>query len=465
MDHSRTFPRHAQWGLNGTLSWSISVDVICLPDGTQVQLRSTSTWDYLCAENSGGTNVVANRSSPSGWETFKLWRVDQDHFNFRVFNGQFWTVDGNSVVMATANQPPGDSETFQLERNGNRIRLKSIITGKYVQVKNPTLVTADYTGDDDWGDNPSVFILNAFGQLRGEFQNHWNTFIVEDDFQFMSQNGLNAVTIPVGWWIASDPKPPAPFVGGSLKALDNAFNWAESEIWKRHVIKVIVDLHAAPGSQNDNEHSGTRDGSLEWGTLAANIQQTVDVIDFLANRYAHRSGLLAIELINGPLAPAVTHKMLHDYYKVGYHTVRKYSSDAYVVMSCRLGPADPREFYFMIQHDGFTKVGMDVHYYNLFSDSFNGMSAQQNIDYIYNQRAGDLGYLTQKPTDPLVFVGEWTDEWEVNGASKQDYQNFAKAQLDVYGRATFGWSYWTFKCNDFHWDLQRMIQQGYISLN
>ena len=43
----------------------------------------------------------------------------------------------------------------------------------------------------------------------------------------MKDNGLNAVRIPVGWWIASDPSPPLPYVGGSLTALDNAVSWAE----------------------------------------------------------------------------------------------------------------------------------------------------------------------------------------------------------------------------------------------
>lgn len=58
-------------------------------------------------------------------------------------------------------------------------------------------------------------------------QEHWNTFIVEDDFHFIKTNGLNAVRIPVGWWIASDPMPPHPYVGGSLLALDKAFLWAQ----------------------------------------------------------------------------------------------------------------------------------------------------------------------------------------------------------------------------------------------
>lgn len=59
------------------------------------------------------------------------------------------------------------------------------------------------------------------------WQNHWSTYIVEDDFKFISASGLTAVRIPVGWWIASDPNPPAPYVGGSLQTLDNAFKWAE----------------------------------------------------------------------------------------------------------------------------------------------------------------------------------------------------------------------------------------------
>lgn len=47
---------------------------------------------------------------------------------------------------------------------------------------------------------------------------------------------------------------------------------------------MIVDLHAAPGSQNGWEHSASRDGSQEWGQTDDTIPQTVDVIDFLTAR-------------------------------------------------------------------------------------------------------------------------------------------------------------------------------------
>jgi hypothetical protein len=63
-----------------------------------------------------------------------------------------------------------------------------------------------------------------------------------------------------------------------------------------------------------------------------------------------------------------------------------------------------------------------------------------------------------------LLVGEWTAEWNVQGASKQDYQRYGQAQLDVYSRAAFGWAYWSYKCQYNHWSLKWMIENGYITL-
>ncbi|XP_029145748.1 uncharacterized protein [Arachis hypogaea] len=163
-------------------------------DGTQVQLMSTKFQKYLAAENGGGADLVANRASASGWETFKLWRVSDTSFNFRVFNKQFLGLEnqGSGNKIAAVSNLPSNPKTFQIVRNSNdpnKIRIKA----------------------------SNVMFL----------QNNWDTYITEDDFIFMSENGLTAVRIPIGWWIAQDPSPPKPFVGGSLAALDNAFTWTQ----------------------------------------------------------------------------------------------------------------------------------------------------------------------------------------------------------------------------------------------
>lgn len=81
---------------------------------------------------------------------------------------------------------------------------------------------------------------------------------MEDDFKFISENGLNAVRIPVGWWIASDPTPPSPFVGGSLYALDNAFTWAR---YVYLLFNFIQRHYLGPGTRAD---SHIQSWNLRW---------------------------------------------------------------------------------------------------------------------------------------------------------------------------------------------------------
>ncbi|GJY39320.1 probable glucan 1,3-beta-glucosidase A [Tanacetum coccineum] len=41
-------------------------------DGAQLRLKSVTIGKYLAAELGGGTIIVANRTSASGWETFPV---------------------------------------------------------------------------------------------------------------------------------------------------------------------------------------------------------------------------------------------------------------------------------------------------------------------------------------------------------------------------------------------------------
>ncbi|KAI3465087.1 hypothetical protein Pfo_021750 [Paulownia fortunei] len=427
-----------------------------LLDGTQVHFKSVKLNKYLCAENGGGSALVANRDVPKRWETFRLWRINETTFNFRVFNKDFIGLgtQGQGIKVFAHAAEPGTTETFRIVRNGDnplRVRIQAS-NDLYLQAETENSVMADYSGSpDDWGDqDPSVFEMHIVKTLQGEYQltngygtdeapkilrNHWSTYIVEDDFRFMSQNGLNAVRIPVGWWIIYDPVPPKPFVG------------------------VILDLHAVPGSQNGNHHSGTRDGFLEWDD--SRILETVSVIDLLAKRYAGHPSLGAIELMNEPLAPGVTLDSLRKYYKAGYDAVRMYTASAYVILSNRLGEANCTELFPLAA--GLNYSVIDVHYYNRYSDYFRRLNGQQNVDYVYEKRSKQLQEVTHDG-GPLSFVGEWTADLYVHNASMQDYRRFAKAQLDVYGKATFGWAYWSYKCEQKYWSFEWMIENNYMKL-
>ncbi|KAI7990970.1 Glucan 1,3-beta-glucosidase [Camellia lanceoleosa] len=437
-------------------------------DGTKLQFKSVTSGKYLSAETGGGSIIVANRTDAHSWETFKLWRINETSYQLRVHKKQFVGVDsgGNGIDMVATVADPGRFETFEIVRNpDDRVRIKApndlvrikAPNGFFLQVKTENLVTADSKGNGSWGnDDQSVFNITITGKLHGEFQltngygpvnasqvmtEHWNTFIVEDDFKFISCNGINAVRIPVG----------------------------------KYGINVIIDLHAAPGSQNGEEHSSSRDGSQEWGLSDQNIQKTVNVIDFLTSRYASNPCLYAVELINEPRSPHATLESLNKYYRDGYNAVRKYSSTAYVIMSNRLNESsktyDPKEFFSLAS--GLDGSVIDIHYYNLYLNNSDTISVQQSINFIYNNRSRELNQLTTS-NGPLIFIGEWVAEWGKAAranATKEDYIEFANAQLDVYGNASFGWAYWTLKKDvtnpkkdQNHWSLEWKINNHYINL-
>ncbi|TYI60597.1 hypothetical protein E1A91_D10G114700v1 [Gossypium mustelinum] len=441
-------------------------------DGTQVTFKSVKLQKYVCAENGGGSDISVNRDAASSWETFTLWRVSESEFQFRTVQGQFLSCYGNGCVVSATAKSASSTETFQIERNNDdRVHIKTK-SGAYLQATIDNQLVADYPGNPGWDDNASTFEMSIVANnLHGDYQlgnghghnkakevleRHRSTFIDAGDFEFLHRNGINTVRIPVGWWIAYDPNPPAPFIGGTLKALDNAFSWAHA-----YKIKCIIDLHAAPGSQNGMEHSASRDGTVGW-TTSESVSQSLHVIDFLASRYANHPALLGIKLLNEPSAASVPLDVLVPYYKHGYEIVRKHSPSAYVIVCQRIGNANPIELY---QADiGSHNLVVDLHYYNLFDPFFVNLSPIENIRFIYESRESQIHALNDAK-GPLVFIGEWVNEWNVTNGTQAEYQDFGRTQLEVYDAASFGWSYWTLKNDREHWDFEWNIKNNYLQLS
>ncbi|XP_009759926.1 putative glucan 1,3-beta-glucosidase A isoform X2 [Nicotiana tabacum] len=408
-------------------------------DGTQVQFKSVTLQKYVSAQNGGGLNVTVDRDDPLEWETFKLWRVSESVFQFRTSEGNFLTCSSDGGIVTATAESPSDSETFYIERNfNNRVHIK-LKGGTYIQV--------------------GMIILRHLRWRLWESCKVTISLLMDTDTTKQKKflrHGINAVRIPVGWWIASNSNPPAPFIGGSLEALDNAFSWAQA-----YGIKCIIDLHAGPGSQNGMEHSASRDGTVNWPTSPEFISQTLDAIEFLASRYAVHPALLGIELLNEPSAADVPLDVLVPFYKQGYKIVRKYSTTAYVIFCQRIGNADPFELY--QANIGSLNTVVDLHYYNLFDRYFDILTSLENIQFIYKSRQSQIQALNSA-NGPLVFVGEWVNEWNVTNGSLADYQDFGRVQLDVYNAASFGWSYWTLKCEKKHWDFEWSVRNNYLQL-
>jgi len=124
---------------------------------------------------------------------------------------------------------------------------------------------------------------------------HWNSFATWQDFKKIADSGFNIVRIPIGYW-AYDTFD-SPYVKGAAPFMDAAIDWARGL-----GLKVIIDLHGAPGSQNGFDNSGQRVDSPGWQS-GNTVNQTLQVLKTISNKYAQASYqdvVVGIQLLNEP---------------------------------------------------------------------------------------------------------------------------------------------------------------------
>ena len=120
-----------------------------------------------------------------------------------------------------------------------------------------------------------------------------------------------------------------PYIQGAAPYLDQAISWA-----RETGLKVWIDLHGAPGSQNGFDNSG-HNGTVGWGT-GSTVTDTLSVIQQIANKYAqdqYQDVVVAIEVLNEPLATSIAGGLdtVLGYYDNAYGDIRSISDTEVMV--------------------------------------------------------------------------------------------------------------------------------------
>ncbi|KAH7886065.1 glycoside hydrolase family 5 protein [Phlebopus sp. FC_14] len=354
----------------------------------------------------------------------------------------------------------------------------------------------DNTGNDAIVDEWTFGQYQDYNTALGVLQNHWDTWITESDFAAIAAAGLNHVRLPIGYW-AFEVGPGEPFIQGQLPYLQKAITWAST-----YGLKVIVDLHGAPGSQNGYDNSGHRMSFPTWHSNQTNIQRTDDVIKTIASMFADQVDTVPIIApLNEPagydgsaVLSAVTQYWYDSYGNIRYPYGTSQTSNTVVLLHDAFQP--------LSYWNGFETppnwqgVAMDTHIYQVFSNSDVAMSYQEHIDAAC-QTQSELSSF-----DLWLVVGEWSPASTdcakyLNGrgvGSRYDgtypgstavgsctgltgsassfsssYKTFLRqfweAQVISY-EAGDGWLQWTWKAeNADEWSYQAGLANGWIPQN
>lgn len=128
---------------------------------------------------------------------------------------------------------------------------------------------------------------DALLELEKEFRNN---FIQESDVENVAKMGCNCFRLPFNCRLIEIV--PYEYDSDGVAYLDQTIQWAE-----KYGLKVILDLHAAPGAQNHDWHSDSL-GQADMWNFRENQERVFALWKFLADRYKNSETIAGYDLLN-----------------------------------------------------------------------------------------------------------------------------------------------------------------------
>jgi len=239
------------------------------------------------------------------------------------------------------------------------------------------------------------------------------TYVTEEDIRFLKAAGFNTVRVPLHYALFIDPNDPSQYDGPGYRLLDRVIGWCRTA-----GLKVIVDLHAAPGGQTGVNHDDGTGFPLVF-YVPSYRRQTIDLWRHLAERYRDEPTVLGYDLLNEPISPyndvAYLNPLLEPLYKDIVAAIRSVDQ----------------------HHVVFTAAAQWSTNFAVF-----GRPYDSNIAYTYHkfwastERDSVQSYVNfANQYNVPIFLGEsgeLTDDW--NRAFRKLNERFG-----------ISWSFWTFK--------------------
>ncbi|KAJ6500522.1 glycoside hydrolase family 5 protein [Mycena sanguinolenta] len=463
---------------------------------------SSGTSSKSSSDSSSSSSKPVVAAVVTGTDGSTVTGTDGSNFTYTNSFGGNWYWDINDPFNNGARPQswsPALNETF----NFGVDKVRGVNIGGWL-VTEPFIVPALYQSVQATTTSITVIdeytLLQAGGQSA--LEDHYATFITEQDFMEIAAAGLNFVRIPLPYW-AIEVLPNEGFLPNvSWTYFLKAVQWA-----RKYGLRINLDLHALPGSQNGWNHSG-RLGSFNvlYGPMGlANAQRSLDYIRIIAefiSQPEYSSVITMFGVTNEPQGNSIGQDVLSRYYLQAYNNVRLASGTG-----AGNGP-------YVSFHDGFfgpaqwagflpnsDRASLDMHPYLCFggqsADPITSRTSQPCSSWgqLFNDTMADFGFIvagewSNAVTDCGTYVNgvgqgtryegtfpgfttslgncatDWL-AWETwDAGTKKAYMQFAQSSMD----ALQNWFFWTWKIGNStagrvespQWSYQLGLQQGWM---
>ncbi|KAJ6473490.1 glycoside hydrolase [Mycena vulgaris] len=451
-----------------------------------IKKHSDSAAASAAGSSTDGAGKTAVVGAVTGGNGSTVTTAAGESFVYKNEFGGYWLADATnpfaSGARANSWTPPlNESWTWGIDRV-NGVNLGGwFVLEPFIA---PALFQPYPTATDEWSLST---LMRADGTLAAKLEEHYDTFITEQDIAAIAGAGLNWVRLPIPFWaistwsdVGTDGTGPVaePFLEGvAWKYIVRALGWA-----RKYGLRVNIDLHAVPGSQNGYNHSG-KSGQINFlnGIMGvANAQRALDYIRVIAEFISQpewRDVVPMFGIVNEARMAVIGRPQLTAFYLEAHNMIRSITG-----LGAGNGP-------YMSIHDGFQgldgwagflpgsdRVILDTHPYFAFSGAPNdapiatsedptdaggrwpkqacdtwGASINKSRSAFGVTVAGEFSNGYNDCGLYLTGVGgkqsyggscaEWEDSATWNATMKAGVLQFALASMD----ATQDWFFWTWK--------------------
>lgn len=217
-------------------------------------------------------------------------------------------------------------------------------------------------------------------------EKHYSQFITENDFASIQAAGFDHVRIPYSYW-AVTTYPGDPYVAKiSWRYLLRGIEYA-----RQYGLRVNLDLHALPGSQNGWNHSG-RQGAIGWlnGTDGAlNAQRSLDLHTQLSTFFAqprYQNVITIYGLVNEPKMTALSQSAVVSWTESAAQIVRKSGMNQTIAFGD--GFLGIEKWQGQLQ--GISGMVLDAHEYTIFDPNLIVMNHTAKVQYACTGWTGQM---------------------------------------------------------------------------
>jgi endoglucanase len=187
--------------------------------------------------------------------------------------------------------------TRLVDGHGDTFAVKGINLGNWLVPEGYMFKFKQARSPDEIGGVIAALLgADAAAKFWSEFR---DVYIASDDIAFIKAAGFNTVRVPLDWrqFVATDARGANRFDGEGWSLLDRLVGWCRDS-----GLRVIIDLHAAPGGQTGVNHDNGPGFPLTF-YVPQDRQLTIALWQKLAAHYRDETAILGYDLLNEPISP------------------------------------------------------------------------------------------------------------------------------------------------------------------